>query len=382
MRIHPLLVLLSTLTTACANDAGNGGGDSGDAFKPANADLHTRLADHAYARGDLLPARANAREALRIDPRRGDAAKILARAEVLLGSKEAALAAARRATALAQDDADAWLLLYDCAEEAGEFEEANSALERSVALGSADAGLASAGRALAAGDEAPIRDLLASEPRSHAALGLYADRLAATGRGTEAIALLDAALGKTPNDSALALTRQRISIDNAVIAPPRELRESNSPESMLLDAAMLLKRGEASKAAAAYREIVRAEPTHVVPRICLGEALLAMNDHLGAVAAFESALEIDSHDLDALLGIARAHLVRGAYEDALTTLDRANLVAPDRLAVHGLLVAAAHGAGDVKRATAEAIAVRRIDPGGAIDLRCREILATKAERPK
>lgn len=353
------------------------GSDTGTEFRPANAEMHAQLAASALDKGDLEGARANAAESLRLDGEggsRGSAARTLARTELLLGSPREALAAARRAVAVSQEDADTWLLVAECATQAGESSEARFAFDRAASLGSAEARLALAGDALADHDETLIRELLRQSPDEQPAIGLYAQHLSATGRAPEALALIDAALERHPGDRALELARDRLRLEVPGAALPAG-GPARSLEGGLILAAADLKSGRASEAAARYREIAGEMPDDAAPRIGLGEALLALGDGDGALAAFDGALAIEPKSLDALLGSARVHLAAKRYLEAFDPLERAVVLAPQRAAVRGLLVAAAKGSGNLARAREEALAVRRIEPGGPLDLKCREVLA-------
>lgn len=373
IRVAPFVPLL--LSLACAASATDGGSAAPESLRESNASLHERLADRALSRGDLDSARDSSREALRLDPSRVDAAKLLARAELFSGRPREALGAALRAARLAETDPAAWLVVFECADAAGERTAADHALTRAIELGSTEAELARAGLALESGDEAPIRALLSTRQDVPAAAALYAERLARNGRIDDAVAVLDRALALAP-DPQLAATRARL---RAELGVADERPAGADRDDRFLAASFAMKDGDWPAALAIYRQAARAEPTAVGPRLGLGEALLGLGDHLGAEAAFEAALEIDPRDVDALLGLARVRLHTRSFRAAIQPLERAIALRRDLASARGLLVAAAIGVGDLDRARSEAADLRRLDPGGALDLKCRALIAAAEE---
>lgn len=340
-------------------------------MRSSNATLHEQLATRAYQRGDLAAARDSCREALRIDPSRAGAARLLARTELLAGRPNEAKEAALRAVRLDEADAAAWLTVFDCADAAGDEPTARRALDEAVARGSEEARLVRAGLALELGDEDPMRDLLAVTPDDATAASLFAEFLARSGRVEDAIATLDRALAVS-TDPDLTRIRRRLGAERG--GDPSE-HQGKSVEDRLFAASFALRTGSNETALALYREAVSREPDAVGPRVGLAEALLASGDSLGAASAFEAALERDPRDQDALLGLARVHLKERDYTAAIRPLERALHQHRDRTATRGLLVAAALGLGDLDRAKREAEDLRRLDPGGPLDLKCRSLIA-------
>lgn len=368
----PTVVLpcIAAIALGCASPLPTDAEDAAQ-MRNSNATLHEQFAARAYQRGDLIAARDSSREALRIDPSRAGAARLLARTELLAGRPNEAKEAALRAVRLDEADPAAWLTVFDCADAAGDQPTARRALDEAVARGSVEAKLVRAGLALELGDEEPMQRLLELTPENGTATSLYAEHLARSGRIDDALATLDRSLALT-SDPDLARTRQRLGAGRG--GPEPELL-GQSVEDRLFAASFALRNGSHDTALSLYREAVEREPDSVGPRVGLAEALLASGDSLGAASAFEAALERDPRDQDALLGLARVHLKERDYAAAIRPLERALHQHRDRTATRGLLVAAALGLGDLERAKQEAEDLRRLDPGGPLDLKCRSLIA-------
>jgi Flp pilus assembly protein TadD len=382
-----LLSLAVACFPACVGTSSND--PSAPTMQSTNADVHTQLATAALERGSLESARASAREALRVDPGRVDAAKVLARANLLSGEPQAALFAAKRATRLAPEDATSWLLLADCAAANSDDPERSAALARAAELGSSEARFVLAFEALSHGDDSPLAALESDPTAQRAALGLVIDRLGASRRIGDALTLLDSEFART-RDESLALTadRLRFALTREQGQPPTEATEApmldptTAPsERVLLEAARHLAAGRSERAADLYRALLTREPQSVEIRVALAESLLATGDRAGAAAALRAALTIDSQDLAATHGLARIEIEDGQFDRALDRLETARSRNPRDPATVALIVVAAHRSGRLERARIEAEKLAELDPGGRFDRACRKLLAANGTQP-
>lgn len=382
-----ILVLIIACSSACVDVPSPG--VNAPTMASTNADVHTQLATAALERGSLESARASAREALRVDPGRVDAARILARANLLSGESQAALFAAKRATRLAPEDAATWLLMADCAAANADDPERSAALARAADLGSSEARFVLAFEALSRGDDSQLSALQSDPAAQRAALGLVIDRLGSSRRIADALTLLDAEFART-GDESLALTADRLRFaqtreEGQPFPPPADpttLDRSVAPiERVLLDAAREIASGRPERAAELYRALLDREPRNVEIRVALAEALSATGDRAGAAAALRAALAIDSQDLAATHGLARIEIEDGQFDRALDRLETARGRNPRDPATVALIVVAAHRSGRSDRARIEADKLAELDPGGRFDRACRKLLAANASPP-
>ncbi|MBK6940615.1 MAG: tetratricopeptide repeat protein [Planctomycetes bacterium] len=347
------------------------------AWAEANADMHERLAQKALDDGRLDDAATNAREALRIAADRKSAALVLARVQLLSGHPDDA---ERTCLELLDHDetcVEAWLLRGEALTAQKRFSAANESYRSATEQGSIQGTFAQAtqnaldgegSRALAALDAAGVRS--SSDP---AVLKDAAAHWLATGDRSTARELLTSAAELDHDDRALARLLER---DAALDGGP--LPEGGAVDDRLTRAAASLRRGDSASAAALYGALAQELQSDAGVRIALGEALLRGGDWAGAESSFRAATKLDATASAAWLGIARAQLAAKRPGEAVTTLTTALRDLPDRVAMRGMLVAAALAAGDVTLATAEAERVRESAPGSALDMRCRAALAEAA----
>jgi AAA+ superfamily predicted ATPase len=124
---------------------------------------------------------------------------------------------------------------------------------------------------------APLREALAVSP-TNVPLRLHlGDSLAAAGRAEEAEAVLKDGLARTPNDARLKLALARLYLRqgrySAGIVICEDLaRDDGPPGAFVLLAKLLLRSGDADRAAGAYRQGVDADPAAADPEL---EAQLA-----------------------------------------------------------------------------------------------------------
>jgi predicted Zn-dependent protease len=376
-RRSPSLPLLLLIAGGCAGDPP----DEGLApLRETSAAVHERLAEVALARGDYAKAGQSARESLRVESARPRAARVLAEAMLRAGRPQDALDAAERAVSLDPEDAVAWWLLGECAGAAGNPERSRLAFELAAGLGHDEARLALARAALDRGDHDEADALLEHCRDRAAAIALLIAADLERGDTAGAFARIEAESAREPNDPALLAMRDRL----RVVAGESSAREpggTNGPsrlrgiERRLLDAAASMRAGDPGNAVAEYRGLLRDEPLDPAIRSALGEALLESGDLEGAAAAFHSASELDASDQVAMLGLARVHLAARDFAAAKAVLERAFAADPRHAPTLALLVAACHAGGDAELARARADELRRLDPGGPLDLACRGLLA-------
>jgi tetratricopeptide (TPR) repeat protein len=148
----------------------------------------------------------------------------------------------------------------------------------------------------------PVLSLLETLEQSEAAelSRLYVQALIESGATEKALVMVDGLRRFFADDASTLLAIAELAVKNEAPeqahALARELLES---------------RGRALSGA----ELALAE------RIC-GQALLALGQHEQAIAAFDRALVAEPLELSPLDGIAKAHLARGRYDQALETLYR------------------------------------------------------------
>lgn len=368
-------VALSCVPFACVavDDAPSSLSTDDPAWRDTNADMHERLAKKALDDGRLDDAAMNAREALRIAADRKTAALVLARVQLLSGQPEDA---ERTCLELLEHDetcVEAWLLRGEALTVQKRFGAARESYRSASDQGSIQGTFAQATQnaldgethdALAALDAAGVRT--SSDP---AVLKDAAAYWLATGDRATARTLLTSAAAIDRDDRALARLLAR---DAALEGGP--LPEGGAIDDRLTRAAAELRRGDVASAAALYGALAQELQADAGVRIALGEALLRSGDWAGAESSFRAASKLDATASAAWLGIARAQLAAKRPDAAVTTLTSALRDLPDRVAMRGMLVAAALAAGDVALAEAEAERVRESAPGSALDLRCREAL--------
>lgn len=343
------------------------------AWRATNAEMHERLAQKALEDGRLDDATTNAREALRISADRKTAALVLARVQLLSDRPDDAERTCLRL--LEHDDTcvEAWLLRGEALSAQKRFGAARESYRAASDHGSIQGAFAQASQSALDGESAAaLATLDAAHVRTSSDPAVLKDAAAhwlATGDRETARSLLVAAAALDQDDRELARMLERdAALDGGA------LPQGSSIDDRLTRAAAELRRGDAVAAAASYGALAQELQADAGVRIALGEALLRGGDHAGAESAFRSATKLDAKSSAAWLGIARAQLAAQQPGAAVATLASALRDQPERVAMRGMLVAAAIAAGDVALARVEADRVRESAPGSALDLRCRQAL--------
>jgi tetratricopeptide (TPR) repeat protein len=94
-------------------------------------------------------------------------------------------------------------------------------------------------------------------------------------------------------------------------------------------------RGDLASAILLYREVIRADNSHVRARIALGVLYARRGEHALALEQLEAARELAPDSVDALIGIAGSLTELKRYEHAEAALKRALRLEPTRADVHG-----------------------------------------------
>ncbi len=347
-----------------------------DPWTGTRADVHQALALKSLRDGRFDEAERWAREALRVDPNRFDAARTLAAALIHRGDVDGAETAALTAARLDEGAAEPWALLAECAIARGDDAEAEARLRAAVARGSDDAAARLVALLLDVGEEEKAREFVtrSGDPRLAAMLAAY---LGPAGRDGEAARLIADLLEQSPGDPRLERRRDLIRIKNG---DAQDVAGTRGPgiEERLLGAASLARAGRSDEAADQYRGLLEESPDDFSLRLALGEALLASNDLEGAESAFAVARRLDPRSRSACVGAARVHLARGDAAQARRVLAAAVAIDPDHVPTRALLVLAHVEEQRLDLARGEAEEVRQRAPGGPIDLALRRLIADAA----
>jgi hypothetical protein len=111
--------------------------------------------------------------------------------------------------------------------------------------------------------------------------------------------------------------------------------------------------GNYEKAEAAFRE---AAAMNYVPALCnLGTLSYVKKDYKGAEASFLKVLSMQGTNVDAVIGLARAHYETGRYQDAAKEYSTAQSISPEKASAFAYLASQSEGtsrASDVNRQSA------------------------------
>jgi tetratricopeptide (TPR) repeat protein len=378
MRSIHLLTAVLLLSTAggcvAPGDSSQSASHDDPAWRDTNATMHEQLARKALEDGRLDDAASNAREALRIQGDRQNAALVLARVQLLAG--EAKDAERTCLQVLERDEAcvEAWLLRGEALSAQKRFGPARQAFRSAAVHGSIQGALAQAAQSALDGEAAAAITLLDHADVRHSedpeVLKDAAAHWLAAGDRRTAVSMLTSAATFDSDDRWLT---RFLAQDAALEGGP--LPQGSSIDDRLTRAAASLRRGDVKTAVELYGAMAQQAPEDADVRIALGEALLRSGDCEGAEASFRAASKLAPTASAAWLGIARAQLSSQRPDAAVATLVSALAEQPDRVAMRGMLVAAALANGDVALARAEAARVREHAPGSPLDLRCRKALA-------
>lgn len=256
-----------------------------------------------------------------------------------LGERERALPAAREATRLAPQDANALQLLAMLQEEGGELAAALPTLDAALRLAPQRAALhhnravvlhrlGRHAESLAAHESAQTLGLDVAE--AHYNLG---NTLQALGRADDALAAYRRALALQPLHalSLYDLAKLRWALGHAdftaeLDAAERAAPGSDVPPSLLGLLLLRAERGEA--AAAAYRRAVALTPGNAAFFDGLGQALSLLGRHDEACAAHRQAVALAPEDVPVLGNAARSLYTAGQSAEGLALAERAFALAP------------------------------------------------------
>lgn len=331
------------------------------------------LASFHLTEDDLEAALAASEEALAIDPEneslrffhaevlvengRADEAEALAReleepayrhlvdghVQLARGNPRAAQASLERGLALWPNHPGARQLAAQAALALGDFEQAASHLLEAVrATDGASPAVVDLARLELAGGDAEralhFAQMGAKHPQTRMASHLLAAQAAARLGDTKAAREWLAPLLGVPEQRsaaviALAAVEQQ---ENGPAAAVRVLEESEldfaAPENeraLRVWVESLIDAGRGEAALARVRSVLEQRPEEASLHDLLGRALLRLDRHEEARAAFEHALALDAKDAHALEGLALAHASAGELEPAIALLERATEADPE-----------------------------------------------------
>jgi len=203
------------------------------------------------------------------------------------------------------------------------------------------------------GAERGYADVLAEAPGHGAALYLYGALTLLDGRATTARDLLERAITARPTHA-----DSRFVLGNA-----------------------LLKLGDHAGAVAAYRALLDLDPHHCGALVNLANALREMGDTAGAIAACREAVAVDPTLAGAHASLGAALVAVEAVGEAVAAYRTALALAPNLAAAHAGLAAALLRYGEAEAAVAAADAAHRLAPQDAEPLIIRASARTALGRP-
>jgi tetratricopeptide (TPR) repeat protein len=297
-----------------------------------------RIAGHSVVALEILEPLA------REHPRSAPAHLELAMAHAAVGRTDDAIALLRRATELKPDSADAWRLLADQLDAAGDSNGADQARARYLKAANGDPRLMDAAAALVANElpqaEARLRAHLEQHPTDIAALRMLAEVAARLRRYGDAQTLLERCLALSPSfdaarhNYAAVLNRQGKA---AAALPQVEMllaQEPHNPGYRNLKAAVLAHLGEYAESIEVYRAVLAEFPSQ--PRIWMsfGHSLKTAGRQEESVAAYRRAIAIAPKLGEAYWSLANLKTFRFSAADVLAirrALEGADLGDEDRL---------------------------------------------------
>lgn len=146
-------------------------------------------------------------------------------------------------------------------------------------------------------------------------------------------------------------------------AAAQDAAEDATPDAATLvsDGEFYLDRGDCSLAQFYYQEALRLDPENTAAEVGKGRALSCQGAYPTAIEAFQSALETEPDNVDALVHLANAYQYQyqadpsaysGRLADALDTIQRAEATAPNRASVHNTKGIVLYQLGDLQEARA------------------------------
>jgi tetratricopeptide (TPR) repeat protein len=264
-----------------------------------------------------------------------------------LGRTQAAIAAFKRAVALAPALAEAWRGLAEGLELVGDEAGAQAAQARRIQAGVHDPALMAAASALVDDRlgvaELILRDYLATRPTEPAAIRMLAEVAARLGRHDDAEALLvrclELASGFTAarHNLATVLYRQGRSEDALVHLDQLLAGEPRNPAYANLKAAALARIGEYAQAIGLYEDVLARYPQQPKGWMSYGHALKTVGRSADCVAAYRKAVDQAPALGEAWWSLANMKTYRFADADLAAMegqLAREDLAADDRFHLH------------------------------------------------
>lgn len=116
-----------------------------------------------------------------------------------------------------------------------------------------------------------------------------------------------------------------------------EATVESAHDGVLANAKELVRTGKVKDALAAYREIIREDPTYVKARNNLGVLLDEMGNHAAALDHFQVARQSEPENIDVIINLGAALGSLGRFEDAERELRRGQRIAPDDVSIRSNL---------------------------------------------
>jgi len=311
----------------------------------------------------------------------------LAIAQSEAGRTADAIATSRKALKLKPDSIDAWRILADLLDAAGDPAEADQARARYLKTATKDPRLMEAAAALVANDlpaaEARLRPHLVRHPTDVAALRMLAEIAARLRRYGDAQSLLERCLELAPSfdgarhNYAVVLNRQ----GKAAAALPQVdallAKEPRNPGYLNLKAAVLANLGDYDESIDVYEAVLEDYPLQPKIWMSYGHSLKTARRQDESVAAYRRAIAMQPTLGEAYWSLANLKTFRFSDADILAlrrALDRADLSAEDRLHFEFSLAKALEDAGTYEESFAHYI------EGNAIRKRLRPYDAAENKR--
>lgn len=117
----------------------------------------------------------------------------------------------------------------------------------------------------------------------------------------------------------------------------RDSQETSAQHERLEAARGLAAGGDLDGAIGAYRTLVLADPTAIVPRLELGRLHAAREEHTLALEQFEAARQVEDQNVDVIEAVALAQAALGRFDVAEKELRRLLRLQPEHAAAHGHL---------------------------------------------
>jgi tetratricopeptide (TPR) repeat protein len=285
---------------------------------------------------------------------------------IAVGESRAATVPLERASELNPRLAGAWRLLGDVALAAGDPRGSQAAYDRMLPATIDDPSLAAAAAALADGRaaaaESALREALARNPRSAAAMHLLGEALARQGRPAEALAALEACVRAEPGlrlaRTSYALALQRAGRRAEALTQIEDFlrRDPEDNRALMVKAALLAELGDTAAAAEATAKVLERFSDQPNAWLVYGNMLRTLGRASAAVEAWRRAISLDPRCGAAFFALANLKTYafsdeeRGAMRQALADPS----VSPEiRADFHFALGQSAEADGDYGAAFAE-----------------------------